>query len=166
MKFKILFTLFYLLTAAIVHGQNLYQNFDRENFYSVMSGGRLKEINNELTILSSTSIKEKEAYEGALLIRKAGIVKVAAEKLKLFKKGRIKLETALLNDYRNGEYHFLRLTIQEHAPKVVKYKANIETDKQYIKDSFANLPTDIQQVIIDYSKTSNVLHPQDLKTDD
>jgi len=166
MKFKILFALLYLLTVAIAQGQSLYQNFDKANFYSVMSEGKLKEINNELTILNSTSIKEKEAYEGALLIRKAGIVKVAAERLKLFKKGRIKLETALLNDNSNGEYYFLRLTIQEHAPKIVKYKANIETDKQYIKKSFANLPIDIQQVIIDYSKTSKVLQPQDLKTDD
>ncbi|MBA3674032.1 MAG: hypothetical protein H0W75_03600 [Chitinophagaceae bacterium] len=165
MKFKFLFTLL-CLTAAITKGQSFYQDFDKVNFYSVMSGGKLKEINNELKILNLTTIKEKEAYEGALLIRKAGIVKVAAEKLKLFKKGRIKLESALLNDKGNGEYHFLRLTIQENAPKVVKYKANIETDRQYIKKSFANLPTDIQQVIIDYSKTSKVLHPQDLKTDD
>ncbi|HEV8080513.1 MAG TPA: hypothetical protein VGP43_07370 [Chitinophagaceae bacterium] len=165
MKFKFLFTLLYL-TAAITNGQSFYQNFDKVNFYSVMSGGKLKEINNELKILNLTSIKEKEAYEGALLIRKAGVVKVAAEKIKLFKKGRIKLETALLNDNSNGEYHFLRLTIQENAPKIAKYKANIETDKQFIKKSFTNLPTDIQQVIIDYSKTSKILHPQDLKTDD
>ncbi len=160
MKFKILFTQLFL-TAAISKGQNFYQDFDKVNFYSVMSGGKLKEINNELKILNLTTIKEKEAYEGALLIRKAGIVKIAAEKLKLFKKGRIKLETALLNDKGNVEYHFLRLTIQENAPKVVKYKANIETDRQYIRKSFSNLPTDIQQVIIDYAKTSKVLHSQD-----
>jgi len=116
---------------------------------------------NKLTLLNSASINEKEAYEGALLMRKSGLLKKAAEKLKLFKKGRIKLETALLKDSSNGEYHFLRLTIQEHAPKIVKYRAELETDKQYIIKSFKNLSPVVQQAIIDYSKNSKILNPED-----
>jgi hypothetical protein len=112
-------------------------------------------------LLNPASVPEKDAYEGALLIRKAGLVKLPAEKLKLFKKGRIKLETALLNDADNGEYHFLRLAVQENAPKIVKYKANIETDKAYVKKTFKNLSPAVQHAIVEYSKNSKILRPQD-----
>ncbi|HEY8687706.1 MAG TPA: hypothetical protein VIM07_00615 [Chitinophagaceae bacterium] len=161
MKFRIIFALFFILSGGIVQGQNLYQNFDRSNFYAVMAAGKLDEINDQLALLNSSSINEKEAYEGALLMRKSGLIKVAAEKLKFFKKGRIKLETVLLKDSSNGEYHFLRLTIQEHAPKIVKYRTELETDKQYIIKSFKNLSSVVQQAIIDYSKNSKILQSQD-----
>lgn len=150
-----------ILTAAFVQGNGLIQNFDRATYYSVLKSGKIEDINEELALLNSTSITQKEAYEGTLLMRKAGLVKIPAEKLKFFKKGRIKLETALLNDKGNGEYHFLRLIIQEHAPKIVKYKAELETDKAHIKSSFKSLPPAVQQAIIDYSKNSKILQPQD-----
>ena len=162
MKLSIIFALFFILFGGIVQSKNLKQNFDRSAFYAVMASGKMEDVNEELILLNSASISEKEAYEGALMMRKAGLVKIPAEKLKFFKKGRIKLETALLKDSSNGEYHFLRLTIQEHAPKIVKYRAELETDKQYIKRSFKNLSPVVQQAIIDYSKNSKILHPQDL----
>ncbi len=161
MKLRIIFALFFILSGAIAESKNLIQNFDREAFYMVMASGKMEDINEELTLLNSATINEKEAYLGALLMRKAGIVKIPKEKLKFFKKGRIKLETALLKDSSNGEYHFLRLAIQEHAPEIVKYRTEIETDKQYIKRSFKNLSSAVQQAIIDYSKNSKILHPQD-----
>lgn len=161
MKFRIIFALFFMLSGAIVQGKNLIQRFDRPAFYAAMASGKIENINEELTLLNSASINEKEAYEGALLMRKAGLVKTPAEKLKFFKKGRIKLETALLNDNTNGEYRFLRLSIQEHAPKIVRYRAELETDKQYVIKSFKNLSPVVQQAIIDYSKNSKILHPQD-----
>jgi len=162
MKLRILFVLFFILPGVMMRGENLIQDFDRPAFYTVMASGKLEDIDKELILLNTASISEKEAYEGALMMRKAGLVKIPAEKLKFFKKGRIKLETALLKDSSNGEYHFLRLTIQEHAPKIVKYRAELETDKQYIKRSFKNLSQVVQQAIIDYSKNSKILHPQDL----
>ena len=161
MNLRIIFALFFMLPGAIAQGKNLIQNFDRPAFYAAMSSGKMEDVNEELVLLKSATISEKEAYEGALLMRKAGLIKKTAEKLELFKKGRIKLETALLKDSINGEYHFLRLSIQEHAPKMVKYQAELETDKQYIKKSFKNLLPAIQQAIIDYSKSSKILLPED-----
>jgi len=142
--------------------KNAPQTFDKSKFYSVMASGKVDDINNEITIVSSSEASYKEGYEGALLMRKAGLLKIPAEKLKYFKRGRIKLETALLNDKDNTEYHFLRLTIQEHAPKIVKYHDQLETDKEYIKKSFKNLPPVVQQAIINYSISSKVLNSQDL----
>jgi hypothetical protein len=161
MNLRILFAFFFIPSGAILQGKNPLQNFDKPAFYAVMAGGKMKEIDKELILLNSVSIGEKDAYEGALMMRKSGLVKIPAEKLRLFKKGRIKLETALLNDSSNCEFHFLRLTIQEHVPPVVKYRAELETDKQFIIKSFKNLLPVIQQVIIDYSKNSRILNPHD-----
>jgi hypothetical protein len=153
MKLRILFVLFFILPGAMMRGENLIQDFDRPAFYAV--------IDRELILLNTASISEKEAYQGALLMRKSGLLKIAAEKLRFFKKGRIKLERALLKDSSNCEYHFLRLTIQEHAPKVVKYRSELEKDKQYILKYFRNLSPVVQQAIIDYSKNSKILTPED-----
>ncbi len=157
MKLKILFAAYFIISGAMVQGKDLLQDFDRSGFYAVMASGNIKNVNEELILLNSASIIEKDAYEGALMMRKSGLIKIPAEKLKYFKKGRIKLETALLKDSNNGEYHFLRLTIQEHAPKIVKYRAELENDKQYILKSFKNLSPVVQQAIIDYSKNSKIL---------
>ena len=161
MKLRITIVLLSIFSIAIVQSKNLIQNFDKQNFYAVMKSGKTESVNDELDVISTSAIREKEAYEGALLMRKAGVVKLPAQKLKLFKKGRIKLETALMNDNKNGEYHFLRLIIEEHAPKITKYNADLEADKEYIKKSFKGLSPVVQQAIIDYSKNSNILHPQD-----
>jgi hypothetical protein len=161
MKSRILVGLLFIFFGLTVQGNILNQNFDKSVFYAVMASGKIREVNDELLLLNSVSINEKEAYEGALMMRKGGLEKVPAEKLKFFKKGRIKLETALLKDSNNGEYHFLRLTIQENAPKIVKYHSELDTDKQQIKKSFKNLSSVVQQAILDYSKNSKILHPKD-----
>lgn len=156
----VLFLLFVFL-STIGNSKNLIQKFDKAGFYAVMASGKLASVDEELVVLNSASISEKEGYEGALLMRKAGLVKIPAEKLKFFKRGRIKLESALLNDNGNCEYHFLRLAIQEHAPKIVKYRTEIEADKIFIKKCFKDLSPVVQHAIIDYSKNSKILHAQD-----
>jgi hypothetical protein len=137
------------------------QDFDRQAFYSVMASGDLNRLNAELLSVESAVIPEKEAYEGALLMRKAGLVARPAEKLKIFKTGRLKLESALLKDSTNGEYHFLRLTIQEHAPGIVKYSRDLEKDRHYIHANFKRLSPAVRQAIIEYSKHSKTLNPED-----
>ena len=162
MKSKILFCLLFILVGVkVVKGMHLLQRFDKPAFYKVMKSGRIAEINTQLALIDSASIIEKDAYKGALLMRKAGLIKKPKDKLNLFKAGRIKLETALLSDSTNVEYHFLRLSIQEHAPKIVKYYDQLEKDTQYIKRFFKSLPSVVQHAIIDYSKTSKMLHPED-----
>jgi hypothetical protein len=137
------------------------QEFNRYNFYEVMKSGRLEEINVELALVDATKIKEKDAYKGALLMKKAGLVKKAKDKLNFFKSGRINFDTAILSDSNNVEYHFLRLTIQEHAPKVVKYRNQLENDRHFLQKFFRNLSPVVQQAVIDYSKTSKVLRTAD-----
>jgi hypothetical protein len=127
-----------------------------------MASARLREINEELTLIASSSIKEKEAYEGALLMRKAGLLIPPHEKLSSFKTGYHKLEAALAKDSSNGEYHFLRLIIQEHVPKFVHYDKDRVTDSQDVYRAYRNLPPAVQTAILDYSRHSKLLHAKEL----
>ena len=146
-----------------VGGKQILQTFDKSSFYIVMASGSAEDINVELTKVAATSIPEKEAYEGALLMKKAGLVKKAADKLKIFKAGYILLESALKNDSTNGEYHFLRLTIQEHAPRTARYYKDLKKDSLYIQNTFKDLSPVVQKAIIDYSKNSKILRPDEFK---
>ena len=133
--------------------------FDKSAFYSAMAANDLESVNSQLALVRLASINEKDAYEGALLMKKAGLVKKAKEKLSLFKAGRLKLEASIKKDNGNTEFNFLRLIIQEHAPKAVNYRNNLDNDVAAIRSNFRSLPPAVQQAISDYSKKSKVLKP-------
>ena len=162
MKLLILFTHFSLLSGRVEWSRPMLQVLDKSNFYSVMASGKLREINDELALIGSSSIKEKEAYEGALLMRKAGLPIPPPEKLASFRTGIHKLEAALAKDSSNGEYHFLRLIIQEHVPKFVHYDKDRDMDSQDVYRAFRNLPPAVQTAILEYSKHSRLLHAKEL----
>ena len=90
-------------------------------------------------------------------MKKAGMAVKAKEKLNLFKAGRLQLENAILKDNTNTEYRFLRFIIQEHAPKVVKYRSKLEEDSQNIRTNYKNLSASLQQIVLDYNKKSTIL---------
>jgi hypothetical protein len=160
-KWKIVFFLGLLITAGFIKTSIAQQKFDKSAFYNVMASGDLNAIDNEINIVGDATLNKQEGYEGALLMRKAGFLTLAKKKLKFFKEGRIKLETALLADNENTEFHFLRLAIEEHAPKIVKYHSDIENDKLFVQKNFKNLSPVVQHAILDYCEKSKVLHAED-----
>ena len=137
------------------------QKFEKAEFYEVMKSGTLEAITNELEAVKSAPEKERDGYEGALLMKKAGLLKKAKDRLASFKQGRIKLETALLADPENTEFHFLRLAIEEHAPKIVKYHSDIEKDKAIVIKNFKSQSPAVRHAILDYCENSKVLHKED-----
>jgi hypothetical protein len=153
MKRCVLFTLLCVLS---------FQTFDKAGLYAAMASGSLEEINKELTIVAATDLKEKDAYEGALLMRKAGLLSRPKEKLSTFKSGYIKMESSMAKDSGNVEYHFLRLMIQEHAPKVVHYDKDQEEDSQDIIRTFPTLSPMLQKAILNYCPHSKLLHLKEL----
>ena len=159
MNIKMIFYLLFLLFAITVQGNSQKPNFTKSAFYDAMASDNLEEINAQLNIIKGISINEKEAYEGALLMKKAGIVTKAKEKLSLFKSGRLKLEASIKNDSKNTEFYFLRLMIQEHAPKMVNYRNELENDSLFIRSNYKTLSQVVQQAIIEYSKKSKILKP-------
>ncbi len=147
--------------AGPLAAKSYRQVFDREAFYKTLKQGGVEDINSQLQVIEASGIKEKNAYSGVLLMKEAGLVKKPQEKLHLFKQGRIQFETAFNADTSNVEYHFLRLIIQEKAPKIVKYRAQLTQDSEFIKKHYATLPPYVQHVVADYSKTSSILHAED-----
>lgn len=153
----------FLLSAFVLAKPSYayFQGFDKPAYYKIIKDGSVDDIDKEIALIDASSISEKEAYKGTLLMKKAGLVKKPKDKLAFFKEGRIKLETVIHDNESNTEYRFLRLIIQEHAPKITKYRAQVDEDKEYIKKNFSSLPPVVQDVVKDYSKTSAILHPGD-----
>jgi hypothetical protein len=150
-----------LLIASHIIARPLQQKFEKSTFYSVMKSGDMAAIDNEMAALSDVPAPEREGYAGALLMKKAELQRKAKDKLRYFKEGRIKLETALAADNTNTEFHFLRLAIEEHAPKIVKYHTDIQKDKALVIKNFKNQSHAVQHAILDYCSNSKVLHKED-----
>ncbi|MBS1746147.1 MAG: hypothetical protein JST21_08255 [Bacteroidetes bacterium] len=151
--------------TAVEANSNIYwQPTDKTEYYRILKAGSLAEINNELAIIESSSLKNKDAYAGALLMKKAGQLKTPREKLSNFKKGAKLLEAKIEADPSNTEYRFLRLIIQEHAPKITKYNNEIIEDASFIKKNYRQLDPEVLQALKDYIQDSKILKPQDFQS--
>jgi hypothetical protein len=135
-------------------------SFDKEQYYKAFAGNDITAISSELKTIQSVNFAERPAFEGALLMKKAGVVGNPKDKLSLFKTGHDKLELEIKQTPSNTEYRLLRLMIQENAPAFLGYNDNLETDKKMIVSNFNTLPSIVQKVIRDYSTKSKYLKPE------
>ena len=115
----IIFSVLFSFAGLLVVGKTPI-NFQND-FYKALSSESLENINAQLSAIKYSATADKEAYEGALLMKKAGLIKGAEEKLDMFKKGRSKLETSISKYNDNIEYYFLRhkylRDLQNYIPK-------------------------------------------------
>ena len=156
MKLRMVSVVLLMVSGIITQGNLSQQGFSKNRYYEVIATENKDAINEQLEVLKKSSCPGKEAYEGALLMKKAGLVK-GSEKLCLFKSGRSKLESSIKNDNNNAEWRFLRIIIQEHAPKIVNYRGELQNDVQVIQTNFKGLPPVVQHAIVNYSKISKVI---------
>jgi len=128
-------------------------------FYAVIAGNSVEQIDNLLDEIeiSGDAWKDANIYKGALYARKAGLVKTPDERLELFKKGRLLIEQEISRDPNNAEFRFIRLIIQEHAPKAVRYQNNITEDAELVISKFDLLRNELKTEVIKYSRTSQFL---------
>jgi hypothetical protein len=152
-KIKLLSLLFTCLSVCAIA-----QKFDKAAFYQAIASKDSIKINLQKNLLQNYSLKEKQAYEGALLLKQAGLITAKKDKLTLFKSGKNKLENAIEKDSTNTEYRFLRLMIQENAPKILGYHKALEKDNIYIRKNFKSLSIALQEVVLGYSKQSKILN--------
>lgn len=136
---------------------------DKKPVYDALRSAKLEPIEAQLALVQNSSDNEKQAFEGALLMRKSGLISGPGKKLSTFKEGKEKLEASIAKDNNNTEFRFLRLLIQENAPNIVKYKKNLDEDKAMIIKNYKSLPAIVQSAVVTYSKTSKVISPQDFK---
>lgn len=154
-----------LIGVIVLHlgSRTCAQEFNRTLFFAALSMGDTLKINEQLKKINRAPISDKQAYTGVLMMRKAEFVKGVKKKLDLFKEGGRKLEDAIAKNKLNAEYRFLRLLIQENAPSILSYNANIQEDSKMVKDHYAHLNPDTQKAVLDYSKKSKALKPEDFK---
>ncbi|MBK5270713.1 MAG: hypothetical protein JJE22_06835 [Bacteroidia bacterium] len=157
MNLRVFFYLLLFFFFVVVKAKSQYQGFGKSAFYNVIKSGNSEEMDAQINIVKESLIPEKEAYEGTLLMKRSERLTKAKDKMIMFKSGRSKLESSISKDRDNTEYRFLRLIIQEHAPKIVKYRNDMEEDSKLIHTNFKSLSSFLQQQIIDYSKKSKVL---------
>ena len=151
----------HLVIAELAHGQDLGVSMDRSEFYRTMSSQKIEDVDKQLKLVRNSVIAGKEAFEGALLMKKSGLVTEPHLKLRLFKSGYKKLDAAIKADSGNAEYRFLRLMIQEHAPGFLGYRGELKKDSAYIRKSYKDMAQEVQHAVLNYSRQSKILRPTD-----
>ena len=75
-------------------------------------------------------------YKGATVTLMAKYAKEVKVKTTYFKEGKKLIEQAIAAAPESVELRYIRLSVQENAPKVVRYKKEIPEDKQFILDHY------------------------------
>ncbi|WP_459209522.1 hypothetical protein [Aquimarina rhabdastrellae] len=105
-------------------------------------------------ITKDAVIKENEAllkvYYGAALTLKAKFAKTRKDKIKFFKEGAKLIEEVVAKHPNDIEIRFVRLSVQENAPRITRYKKNIKEDKLYIEQNLQNSSEQIKVYIAAY----------------
>ncbi|PWJ58510.1 hypothetical protein CLV98_104370 [Dyadobacter jejuensis] len=139
-------------------------SFNKLAYYEVLSGPRVQDMQKMLNTLgASKGLTHKDAYRGALLMKQADFEKTVGAKLKMFKQGRALLEAAIAGHPQEVELRFLRLTVQEHAPAILKYNKNIDEDAKVISSGFSSLDRSMQSIIMDYADQTKQLNKAELR---
>lgn len=152
---SILISLFTFLPFNAISKDHLLITFDKKQYYTIFASSDLTSINSEIKLLASNL--GQTAYEGALLMKKAGIVGNPKDKLSLFKEGKTKLEAAIKSSPNAIEFLFLRYMIQENSPSFLGYTSNLENDKKKIITNYTSFEEAVKEAIQTYSKTSKTL---------
>lgn len=147
------------LTTGLFIEAKAQLGFDKAAFYKVMEKGKIDAVEAQMKIILSVPGINKDAFSGALLMKKAGLISGPSKKLRVFKDGHKKLEAAIKADVANIEWHFLRLIIQEHAPGILGYHSDIKNDAELVHTNFKKLSPELQAAVLDYRKQSDTLQP-------
>ncbi len=137
----------------------LTSSFNQPDYsvYQILASGKQEPIQKGIEKYEQQKKSDyRDAYLGSLYMQSAQFEKTPKDKLSIFKKGRLLLEEVIAKN-NLAEFRFLRLIIQENAPKILKYNEQIKTDASFIKSNFNNLENPLKEVIRNYSKTSKSL---------
>jgi hypothetical protein len=136
---------------------NKSSTLNRRDFYKAMEVSSKELVNAQLMELQTAPEEIRDAFTGAMLMKKSNFNAPPAIKVRLFREGHKMLEAAIKQYPDNAEFRFLRLMIQEHAPGILGYKNDLQKDTEFIQKSYKSLPDELQQIMADYSKKSKVL---------
>ena len=147
------------LVISLIALNFMTYSIDKLNFYKVFESNSESLINLEIKKLRKLNPSNtKDAYLGALLMKKSKFQKNIKEKIEIFKQGKSLLEKAIQRNPKKIEYQFLRLVIQENCPKILKYNSEIKEDVETIYNSYHNLELSIKKVVKKYAQKSKNLN--------
>jgi len=145
----------FFLSISIL-GINLSQV--REKYPKAWNSPEITEaLFTSLSALKNTDNKVLFVYKGAVLTLKAKHAKGVKDKKAFFKEGATLIESAINTSPDNLEMRFIRMTVQENAPKIVRYNKEIEKDKRFVLDNYT-LSDDkvLKKIIKQYINTSTL----------
>lgn len=145
-----------------VSSQTKHFKIDATSYYEALSSTDIKLIDSQLNSLKNAGTIDLDAYIGTLMMKKSNFEKKTADKIELFKNGKILLENAIVKYPNNNEFKFLRLTIQENCPEILKYNDQIKADSKIVIDNFKLFSPEVKQAILEFSKTSKSLSSSNL----
>ncbi len=160
MKRRILALLISFLFLTALHSQEFAEtknNSFRSSFYSAYSSEDTLLFNQQIHFLEQKENATLTAFLGAMQMKKSAFLKTPKEKIEVFGNGKTLLEAAIKNENTNPEYRFLRLSIQENCPALLKYKNNIVGDAGLISEEYSRLNKELASAVYNYSKVSSAL---------
>lgn len=147
-------------TAFVTHPSEV----SKTEFYKAFSGDSPEAMDKVLAKLEANENEARtQAYEGALLMKKAAFAKGVKAKVNIFKKGAKLLEKQIDAAPSNIEYRFLRLCVQEHAPGILGYNTHIDVDKKSVIEGFAKMDGELKEIVKEYTATSKTLKLSELE---
>lgn len=154
----------FLVISILALSFTFSASIDKLSFYKAFESNSEATMQSKIeTLEKSSQSDQKDAYLGALTMKKSQFEKTPKEKAELFKVGKTLLESAIDSAPKKAEYRFLRLAIQENTPKILKYNTNIEEDVKMIYDSYSSFDGTVKRVVKKYAESSKNLNSQSLK---
>jgi hypothetical protein len=146
---------YFFFLFAVIFSLNVNAQLDRKAIYSALASDSKEIIQKQLDgVEDMKESSEVKAFKGALQMKAAQFQKTPKDKMNLFNAGKKLLESEIKSNDGNAEYRFLRLLIQENAPKQLKYNGNIEEDALRIVGGYSKLKEATKAAIESYAKKS------------
>ena len=154
---RVLLSLLFLGIFISAQSQNINVDEARKLYpKSVESKEQCNKLYEKLSEIDEKNQNLLLGYKGAVMAAMAKFEKEPPQKLKFFKEGKRKLDTAILNDLENIELRFLRLSIQMHTPTALHYNDKIADDKEFINANIQNIKNEkLKKSIADYMAEIN-----------
>ena len=152
-----LYIVFYILAFYTQSQAQEFSLFEARNLF--IEATKNEEIANklfELTKNSAIDINYKQhSYNAIAILLKSKYSANPFHKIKLFKKGKKKLDMVIHEFPNDIELRFLRFCVQNDTPEIINYKKNIKQDSQLINDNISKSCQELQQFILPIFKTLN-----------
>lgn len=159
MNMKITMSRLFVLSVLLVSVTSLVTaTLDRKSFFKSISTEDQNTLKTEREKLSKLSDSDdKRAFLATIIMKESQFMPTVKGKWDKFTLGKNALEKEIKANPNNAEYRFLRLLIQENAPKIVRYSSNVSQDAQFIAKNLSTINAVTKKTIQDYAKKSPAL---------